>query len=421
MAKILELRVDNFRRISAVEIRPDGSLVVISGANTAGKTSVLHAIWAAFKGRAVAGPTPIRKGAESCTIRCQTDEFTVTRSFKHTKDGELTTDLKLVMTDGRKIDRKPQAMLDALLPDLALDPLDFMRRPVKDQVDTLKGLVRGFDFAANTKARDEAFALRTTANRRRDESHAAAEAIVLPDGPEPKPIDTSALVDDMAKAAAHNADIENRKARREQAQTDINTKLDEAEQLRARAATLERDAKALQTKLDAAEPLPAPIDVAKLRATIATAETTKAIIDKFTARRQYLADEAKHMATSVALTQAIADLDAAKRAAVADTALPVGGLVFDDEQILLGGVPFEQASLAEKLRASVGIGIALCPPNPEPALRIMTIDEGSELDDHSLALLAELADVHGYQVWVARVQPGAGFVIEDGHLAGAAS
>ncbi len=420
MARIVELRVDNFRRIRAVEVRPDGNLVVVSGPNGAGKTTVLHAIWAAFKGRAVAGPTPIRKGAEACTIRCQTDEFTVTRSFKTTKDGELTTDLKLVMADGRKVTSKPQAMLDALLPDLALDPLDFMRRPVKEQVDTIKGLVRGFDFAANAKQREQAFAERTTVNRRADESAAAANTIVLPAGPEPKPVDTTALVNQMAEAAARNADIENRKQRRAEARKQADDKMDEAERLRARAATLEAEAKAIDKKLDDAEALPEPVDVEQLRATIATAEATRSTIEKFTTRRRHPEENAHHVAASTALTAAIERLDDEKRAAIASARLPVEGLEFDESGIRLGGVPFEQASLAEKLRASVGIGMALCPPNPEPALRIMTIDEGSELDSHSMALLSELADAHGYQIWLARVdETGAqGFVIEDGTNAG---
>lgn len=416
MAKIVELRVENFRRIKAVEIRPDGSLVVVSGKNGAGKTSVLHAIWAVMKGRSVAGPTPIRKGAEQCTIRAKTEEFTVTRTFKTTKDGELTTDVKIVMADGRKIGGKQQAMLDALLPDLALDPLDFMRRPAKDQIDTIKGLVKGFDFAKNAAARKEAYDQRTTANRRRDESVAAADAVVLPAGPEPAAIDTAELMDAMQAGARHNADLETRRARRAAARADSDRKMDEAEQLRARAATLEREAKEIDHKLDTAEALPEPVDIAAQRDTLAQAERVRDVREAFARRRTH--EQAATTAAEAAdrLTAQIAALDEAKRKAIADAELPVAGLEFDEERVLLNGLPFELASLAEKLSASVAIGMALCPPPEDPALRIMTVDEGSELDSHSLALLDTLASSHNYQIWLAKVSDESeeGFLIIDG-------
>jgi len=420
MAKIVELRIDNFRRIKAVEIRPDGSLVVISGKNGEGKSSVLYAIWTVFKGRAVAGPAPIREGAEQCVIRAQTEEFTVTRTFKKTgakADGpEITTDVKVVMKDGRRVGSKPQAMLDALLPDLALDPLDFMRRPAKDQVDTIKALVKGFDFAANARKRAKAFEDRTIENRRAKEAQAAADAIVLPPGPEPKAVDTGALADQMAKAAEHNRIIEQRKVNRAAAQQEVDRKMDEAEQLRSRALTLEHEAKALEEKLKTAEALPEPIDIAGLRTELAAAEAVKSVRLKFEGRRHYqnLAVEAQEAADK--LTTEIGVLDVDKREAIAAAQLPVDGLSFDEDTLSLNGIPFEQASLAEKLRTSVAIGMALAPPAPEAALRVMTVDEGSELDNNSMKLLADLADRHGYQVWVARVDDRGeqGFVIEDG-------
>ena len=42
--KIVELRAENVKKLRAVQIKPDGSLVVIGGQNGAGKTSVLDSI-----------------------------------------------------------------------------------------------------------------------------------------------------------------------------------------------------------------------------------------------------------------------------------------------------------------------------------------------------------------------------------------
>lgn len=53
-----------------------------------------------------------------------------------------------------------------------------------------------------------------------------------------------------------------------------------------------------------------------------------------------------------------------------------------------------------------------------PQLRVMLIDEGSELDSSGLALIAGLAADRDYQVWIAKVDESGkvGFVIEDGGL-----
>ena len=48
--KIVSLEAENYKRLKAVEITPDGNMVVIGGRNAQGKSSVLDAIWAALGG-----------------------------------------------------------------------------------------------------------------------------------------------------------------------------------------------------------------------------------------------------------------------------------------------------------------------------------------------------------------------------------
>ena len=48
--KIISLHAENFKRLSAVDITPQGDLVVLSGANEQGKSSVLDAIMSALCG-----------------------------------------------------------------------------------------------------------------------------------------------------------------------------------------------------------------------------------------------------------------------------------------------------------------------------------------------------------------------------------
>ena len=93
--------------------------------------------------------------------------------------------------------------------------------------------------------------------------------------------------------------------------------------------------------------------------------------------------------------------------------MPIDGLSFDSDGVYFKGVPFSQASSAEKLRVSVAMGIAM---NPE--LKVLLIRDGSLLDQKNLKLIAGMANDSGHQVWVERVGSGeeCQVIIEDGYV-----
>lgn len=114
---------------------------------------------------------------------------------------------------------------------------------------------------------------------------------------------------------------------------------------------------------------------------------------------------------TAALTKAIDDREAAKQKAIAEAKLPIEGMTFGDGQIMLDGSPFDQASDAQKLRASVAIGMA-----NNPRLHVMRVRDGSLLDEDALKILGEMAEANDFQVWLEAVDSTGkvGIVIEDG-------
>ena len=80
--KIISLQAENIKRLVAVHIEPDGSLVQITGKNGAGKTSVLDSIWWALGGTKPHQPQPIRKGQDNAVIELDLGEYIVRREFK---------------------------------------------------------------------------------------------------------------------------------------------------------------------------------------------------------------------------------------------------------------------------------------------------------------------------------------------------
>lgn len=446
--KIIALQAENVKKLTAVHIKPDGNMVEITGKNGQSKTTVLDCIWWALAGKENIQAVPIRKGAEQARIRLDLGELIVTRVFKKDKAGELTTTITVENEKGARFS-SPQAMLDGLLGSLTFDPLAFSRMAPKDQFNQLRALVPGVDFEAIDGLNRADFAKRSELNRQALTAAGAASAIPL-DENVPERVNVAELVDQLEKAAGHNADIETRKARRTAAQEEVKNGLaalseitvkavEEAQRMEAdaqaeavritkaakeRAAQVILDAQAkaealtnrvadLQNKLSEAPELPEPMDVAAIRQKVKEAETGNAAADRLEKRNGYLTTLDGLKEQAAALTKAMEAREEDKRAKISAAQLPVEGISFGDGQVLMAGVPFEQASDAEQLRASIAIAMAL-----NPKLRVIRVRDGSLLDEESMKLLGQMADARDYQVWVERVDGSGkvGFVLEDGHV-----
>jgi len=130
--KIIKLTAENVKRLKAVEITPDGGCVVIGGNNAQGKTSVLDSIAMALGGKTNIPGKPIRDGQEKASVIVETDQLVVTRVF--TSGGSR---VEIKNKDGLKFS-SPQSILDALVGSIAFDPLEFSRKPAKEQLETLR-------------------------------------------------------------------------------------------------------------------------------------------------------------------------------------------------------------------------------------------------------------------------------------------
>lgn len=416
--RIVELQVNNFLRIGAagVTIRPDGSLVEITGANEAGKSSVLHAIWCALAGEKAVPIEPIHQGAEKATIRLDLGDIVVTRTFTRTETGTTTTKLKVEHAELGSV-AAAQTLLTSLLGSLTFDPLVFERAKPEDQFETLKKFVIGFDFDADAAAWKKDYDARTDANRRAKDLRSQAAGIVLPEGVPPEPVDVQALVEQMANAQKTNADIAERVKKRADYADEITAKRERADALEAEVATLRAAADAMAAKLAEAEknkPLPAPIVVDDLAAQIAGAQKQNDAAKMAASKKAILDQALEQERLSAEMTAAIEARDAARLKTIAESEMPIEGVSFGDGIVLLNGLPFSQASDAVRLRTSIAIAMAM-----NPKLKVIRIREGSRLDSKAMGVVAEMADARGYQCWVETVESSraAAIVIEDGGLA----
>lgn len=460
--KILKLTSENVKRLTAIEITPDGNVVIIGGKNGAGKSSVLDSIAYALGGKELVPEQPIRKGQVSAKVTVDLGQYIVTRRFarerqacscgvtnpgdmpivgddqQHLKDcawhtfGEIRSVLTVKNAEGATY-ASPQALLDKMVGKLTFDPLEFAEARPGDQRDTLRRITN-LDTTLLDSRRQERFTVRSEVNRRLKALNGALATLPKFDETVPEaPVSMTELSADMLNAQhlQHEANdveraLENSKHQLENENTRLENHIsvlkDLEKQVQQQKDRIESVKKAREVYLkqvvayevevkQARERVP---DTTKLQAMIADAERVNS---KIGVNRQILAARAEVESVQKehdSITQELEAIDAKKREMIESVEFPVEGLKLTDEGVTFNDVPFEQASRAEQIRVSVAVGFAL-----NPALKILLVRDGSNLDSDSLRLLAELAAEADGQVWLERVaesKDGVSVLITDGHV-----
>jgi DNA repair exonuclease SbcCD ATPase subunit len=431
--KIISLKVEGFARVKAVEIQPDGNVIRITGANGQGKSSVLDAIWAALGGKKYVPEAPVHLGEKEALLEVDLGDLQVTKIIRQRDNDEPLEMLVVKGKDGKKY-ANPQSVLNDLMGALTFDPLTFVRAKPEQRFALLKPLVPDYDFDDAEARRKDAYAERTDVNRDLKRSEAQLEAIVVDDSVPSELIDEAALVAELEAAGAENARIQEAthayQTLRDKISTreaDVERLNREAEELRKQAAakeqeaiTADRDVKGMRASLMDMPAQPNPKDTSELREKIDEARRQNEVIGQNIRQRRQraaLRGEVEELRKkSEGLTQAIDDIKADQQKAIAASNIPVQGLTLEDDAVLLDGLPFDRASTAQKITASVAIASAL-----NPKLRVIQIREGSLLDSQARQLIAEFAEKHDMQFWIEEVDEtgDVGFYIEDGRLVAA--
>ena len=393
---IKQLTIENFLRISVVDITPDGNVIYITGHNGEGKTSVLNAIWVALSNpRYSEMPKPVKEGEEKAIITLDLNKYLITRTFTE-KDGATKTVLKVEGAEGAQF-LSPQKLLDTMIGALTFDPLEFIGMKGKDQVEMLLKLAGGeIDIEAMDIARQNAYDQRTAVNQ-------SVKTLSAARGEEPEKIEKVDLSEIQGNIEASN-----------KLREDIRTQTD-------RARTLVNEIAERQDKLDN---INSWIDKAKTaHEKYKPYDELKFELDEGILNNQNVGDWEKwDQAGKDIVTYSdkaneyknqIDGIDEKKKSAIAALKFPYPGLSFGEGGVVYNKIPLKQASKAEQIRVSLAIAMAL-----NPKLRVIRIEDGSLLDEKNLKLIHELAVENDYQVWVERVKGAGegGIIIEDGMI-----
>lgn len=439
--KIVKLQAENIKKLKAIEICPDTNVIKISGANEQGKTTVLDSIWWALGGTKSIQDQPIRLGEKKANVVLDLGDMIVTRKF--TASGST---LEVKNPQGLKYP-KPQDMLDKLIGKFSFDPLAFAKADRKAQVDTLLGIV---DLSVDKEkleslagvvvtegnnpldtlnnAYKTVFDGRTIVNR--DLAKAKANYESKTGAIETKSVSITGLMKEKEDLLAVNR--ENEKQRKQKETNDYSITLQEKgideikeeiaklqEQLTKKEEELIFATNSLTTSRKAYEAFSDKVvmledkDLTDINTKIANADETNRKAREWDAFQAAKTDYEAAQKESDDYTSRLEAIKDYKAELMKSVKFPIEGLDFSGGGVTYQGLPFGQASSAQKLQVSLAIAMAL---NPE--LRVIRIDDGSLLDKKHMEIIDEMAKDNEFQVWMEVVNESGevGIYIEDGSV-----
>ena len=423
MARITKLKVENFKRIEAVEIEPQGNVTIVGGMNEQGKSALLDAITVLLQGKLAKIPEPVRKGAKKATIEgdIKADEWDAFDDLHIFRSISATGNWTIKVESKNGIQKSPETLLKKIFGD-PIDPVAFVRMGAKERLETVKRLV-GLDFTDLDAERKRMYDERTMVGRDVTILEGAIKSIqTYPDAPE-GPVSVAALMEELNKRKAINRDIDSRKDAISILEKDHENTITEGKRLKAQLAELKQKFEKEETSLEdmrgKLEDM-TPADEAEIEKQIAESETINEKIRTNQSLKEKSADLKIKQAEYEGFTKKIEQIDNTKADQLAAAKFPVDGLSFDDSQVLYKGLPFDEKQLSseELLRVSFAMSIAA-----NPTLKNILIREGSLLDKNNLALIGQMAEENGIGVFIEVVTEDSGnasLIIENGRVKGAA-
>lgn len=445
--RMLKLRVVSFKGAKDIILDPLPQHVVkISGANGAGKSSIIDGAAALLCGKAVICGDPIRKGENHAELEGTLGEIgcpelrvkvTLNRIEKADGPNGYTYNCYVYDKDGGKY-AAPRDVLKDVVGKLGYDVSDFLDAKPSAQLQTLQELVPltnadGTTFDPEAWERKDAALREQRRDIGRDVTKLQGQLAGLTYHEEPaQPVDVADLMRQINEANQRNTQHEREEAELDQARSDLIALQDKRTQIQQRIAELQAESAECDQKITSlqttteheAQRLAAftPADTSAIEAQLERVQETNS-----RAARE-VAENEQHQSVTAELAQltekrqafdsAVEQHAQAKQEAISRAKYPAGISLGVDSHgkpcVLYNNIPLEQASQAEQLKAAAAIGMFA-----NPKLRVLMVREASLFDAQSMTILEQLAAENDYQVFAEIVDESGnvGVMIQDGMIA----
>ena len=455
---IKKLQLVNFQVIESFEAEFDGTVYFVTGDNELGKSTLLKAIGALLTGqRDDVLRNGASKGFAKMIVGDDGEEYDVQLSFtennprgtltiKQKSTGMATNNVSMLQrifgyqdfdavefsrwsetAEGR---RKQIAVVKSLLPESVRLRLDDIATEVIELKDERTGINR--DVKTFTTLRDSAAAILEPGDKEKYNS----------------PIDVSELVE-KAKADAQLIEkaktVRSMLAQRMQQLSEIPVRINELENAcKANCAKADADVEAAriayenakarseivrrnwiedrdkgiaalnQQKMDAERRMNNAkewlAEYEKMNPEGSNAEELLAKAKEHNRRyesvrqyneRQVQLEQAKERANDI--NEHIAELEAERKELIANAQLPVDGLSFTDDGLLLNGVPFMPGKVSDSQTMEIAAKLVIA---SNPTVKVFRIARGESLGAKRLETIIDIAKRNGFQGFIEQVQRG---------------
>jgi DNA repair exonuclease SbcCD ATPase subunit len=416
---VSRIELDGYKNLSGVKITLDKHANVISGKNGAGKTSVIEGMMDALLGKTEMGKVPqrkIKKGEASAVIEVTLD----------TDDGELVVQRKITAkdvylkahrSDGTKV---TQTDLSNLLDKTTINITKLLFMKPEEQVNFIKS-VAGINTEEVEERYRDLYAERTVLNRELKQAKAVLDS--KPEPEEVERVDVSELQKELSEAMLHNQEADKKtnemnakKMRIESIEARVSAGEDEIKQLQDRIAEIkeknkERKAEITKIKKEVKSFFSRNEvlyrDVTVLNEQITSAAVTNelaAVYEDYVKAKQDVADaEERVNEVNTKMKDALQE----REDLIANGRLPFKNIGLDkDLGLTISGIPFSEMSTAQKIRVMSRIYI-----ESNPRLKVIYIQDGSLLDEDTLAQITEMSDMKDFQFLIEVVEEHDGDIV----------
>jgi DNA repair exonuclease SbcCD ATPase subunit len=383
------IRVKNFCRLETADVEIDESdrIIPVFGENGSGKSSLARSIVAALCGKDGCPDDPLHNGADSAEIELGLTDHTVLREFRKDADGYKTD----VIVDGRK---NSQTSLNALLggkQPIAFYPLRFLDAKDADQADMLRTLV-GANFSDLDTARFKAEEARKPVNQEVNRLKGLVKSLPFHEDAPSEPKSLAEVRNRQKQAQAKQREFDAAQSQAMTTEGNILTAQSEIFRLEEELG-FQRDLLG-RLQIRAKEELErlAAIRVPNLQTIEAELDSIEEVNAKVAANASLVKakeDLAKQETEAKRLTTTMEKCDADKDARLAKLKMPVEGLSFDSKGLVtFKGHPFSQASGRDRALVAASLGAL----HGSPRLRFGIIEDANRFDRRGVEMLESVAE-----------------------------
>lgn len=429
--RLIRAEITNYKNIEHKIITfDDRRLIVISGANGAGKSSLIQALLSPLMPKIIPAK-PIREGEERASV-----SLTLAGTL-HGDRKEYTLDLHFTQANqkgklyvknekGEAITKSVKTVVEGIVGNIGFDIFQFLGATKLKQIQTLKEISGAtVEIDKIDIDRKAVYDKRTYTNNRIGELEAIANDHLFTN----EEIERFSAAVDLAplnKELSEVSDKINEWSRIESGVKEFERNLiyitNENIQKRAEVDALKKQIEVLEEQI-AANVLKGDEIIAKRDGGRAWLEKNPkpdavAVTEKIKRANEHnqkcaqvksLAEKHKELIDlkqkSSELTVALEGFDARKTQVLENSKLPVKGLTFTDEEIFYEGLPFSEDQIPKSKIIAIGAAISMA---LNPNLRVIVVNDGSLLDRDTLKTLMKIVEKKGYQLIVEQVDQDGG-------------